>query len=61
MYILKNIEVSTSDFWYDLKEGYLNPYGICGSDDDIAKVVNAIEVLKDFEKSCEEQIEDFIQ
>lgn len=62
MKLKKNLEVSSSDFWYDLTDGgYLDPHEICLDEKDADKVVNAIKVLKDFQESCEEQIEGFIQ
>jgi len=61
MKIKKGLEVSTTGFWYDLKETYLKPEEICESIVDAQKVKEAIEVISDFEQSCEEQIEGFIQ
>lgn len=62
MKIKKGCEASTSDFWYDLTDGgYLNPDDICENSNDAKKVKEAIKVIKDFQDSCEEQIEDFIQ
>jgi len=62
MKIKKNLEVSTGDFWYDISTGgYLDPHDICENEKDVKKVETAIAVLKDFEESCEEQIEGFVQ
>ncbi len=62
MKIKKGLEISTGDFWYDLTDGgYLNPDEICADKKDSQKVKEAIEVIRDFQSSCEEQIEDFIQ
>jgi len=62
MELKKGLEITSSDFWYDLIEGgYLNPEEICKNKKDAEKVLQAIEIIKDFQKSCEEQIEDFIQ
>lgn len=62
MKIKKGIPVSTSDFWYDLTDGgYLKPEELCINKKDAEKVNQAIAVIEDFRKSCEEQIEDFIQ
>jgi len=62
MKIKKNCTASSSDFWYDLTDGgYLKPTEICEKPEDAKRVLDAIAVLKDFKKSCEEQIEDFIQ
>ena len=61
MKLKKGLEDSTGEFWYDLIEGYLNPKKMLENEEDIKKVLEAIAVLKDFEKSCEDQIKDFIQ
>ena len=62
MEILKDLEVSTDDFWYDLADvGYLNPYAICAKLEDANKVADAIEVLEKFKQACESQIEGFIR
>ena len=62
MKIKKGLENSTSDFWYDLsKGGYLKPSEICENPEDAKKVEEAVKVIEDFEKSCEEQIENFLQ
>ena len=62
MKIKKGLGISSGDFWYDLTDGgYLNPDDICENLKDAEKVLKAIEIIKDFQSSCEEQIEDFIQ
>lgn len=62
MKIKKGLEVSSSDFWYDLTEGgYLDPDKICAEKKDTEKVKEAIEVIRDFQQSCEEQIDGFVQ
>ena len=62
MKIKKGLEVSASDFWYDLTDGgQLNPRDICEKEEDAKKVEEAINIVKDFQNSCEEQIEGFIQ
>lgn len=62
MKIKYGVEKSTSDFWYDLtKGGYLKPEEILENKEDIEKVKDAISVLKDFESSCEKQIDGFIE
>jgi hypothetical protein len=62
MKIKKGLEVSTSDFWYDLSDGgYLEPENICENKEDAEAVIKARKVIMDFQKSCEEQIEDFVQ
>jgi len=62
MKIKKNCKASTSDFWYDLTDGgYLEPKKICADPKDAERVLEAIKVVRDFQDSCENQIEDFIQ
>ncbi len=62
MEINKRCKVSSGDFWYDLTDGgYLDVYKICKNKEDAERVKNAIEVVKEFQSSCEEQIEDFVQ
>lgn len=61
MRIKKGLEIHSSDFWYDLTYGgYLRPTEICANIEDGIRVEHAIELIKDFEESCEEQIKDFI-
>ena len=62
MKIKKRLEISSGDFWYDLTDGgYLDPKKICADLNDAEKVIKAVEIIKDFQQSCEEQIEDFVQ
>ncbi len=62
MEIKKGLEISTSDFWYDLTDGgYLKPTEICENLKDAIKVKEAIEIISDFQESCYEQIAEFIQ
>lgn len=62
MEIKKDLNTYTLDFWYDLTYGgYLRPTEICENQEDAAKVEKAVEVILDFQKSCEDQIEGFIQ
>ena len=62
MKIKKNCKASSSDFWYDLTDGgYLEPEEICEKKEDAEKVISAIEMIVDFQNSCEEQIKDFFQ
>ena len=62
MKLKKGLKDSTSDFWYDLTSGgYLDPFKMCASKQDAEKVIEAVAIVKDFENSCEEQIEGFIQ
>jgi len=58
----ENLKVSSEDFWYDLTDGgYIKPREICYFVLDAEKVERAIEVIKEFQKSCEKQIKDFVQ
>lgn len=62
MKIKDGCNAATSEFWYDLTSGgYLNPEEILESPADVKKVQAAIEIIMEFEESCEEQIEGFIQ
>jgi len=62
MKIKDNLEISTTDFWYDLTDGgYLDPYDICENENDATEVQDALNVLIKFKMACEGQIEDFIQ
>jgi len=62
MEIKKDLEVFTGDFWYDLTDGgYIKPEEILVNTKDVRKVEEAITVLMDFQSSCEENIEGFIQ
>lgn len=62
MEIKKGLEISTAEFWYDLTDGgYIKPEEICVSKADILLVRQAVEIIRDFQKSCEEQIEGFVQ
>jgi len=61
MKIKKGLEISTSEFWYDLTDGgYLKPDEICAISSDAEKVKQAIALLMDFKKSCEDQIDGFV-
>lgn len=61
MKIKDNCETSSSDFWYDLREGYLKPEDMLENQGDINAVKASIAILKEFESSCDEQIEGFVQ
>ena len=62
MKIKKDCNVSSSDFWYDLTcGGYLKPEDICESKEDAKRITDAIAVVKDFQNSCEGQIDGFVQ
>ena len=62
MKLIKRLKISSEDFYYDLTDGgYLNPNKICADTKDAKKVIEAIKIIKDFQDSCEEQIENFIE
>lgn len=61
MKIKKDLAICSDDFWYDLTDGgYLNPEEICEDLTDAIKIKNAIAIIEDFKKSCEDQIDGFI-
>jgi len=60
MELKEGLTDATSEFWYDLTiGGYLKPEKMCKNKEDAKKVREAIEIVKEFEDSCNEQIEDF--
>ena len=62
MKINEGLEISSGDFWYDLTHGgFLDPRAICAEKKDADRVIMAIAIIRDFQKSCEEQIEGFVQ
>ena len=62
MKLKKNLKVSTGDFWYDLTDGgYLDPAKIIANKNDLKSVLEAIDIIRDFQQSCEDQIEDFYE
>jgi hypothetical protein len=62
MELKKNLDITSDDFYYDLFDGgYITPREICKNLEDVKKIEEAIEIIKDFKESCEEQIEGFIQ
>jgi len=62
MKIKEGLEISTQDFWYDLSAGgYLKPEEMLENQEDIKRVKEAVKTIEEFEKSCGEQIEGFIQ
>lgn len=62
MKIKEGCEASTSDFWYDLTDGgYLKPEEILEDPADVERVIAAIATIREFEASCDAQIEGFIQ
>ena len=62
MQINKKCGASSGDFWYDLTDGgYLDPNEICKKEEDAEHVIAAVTIIKEFQTSCEEQIEGFKQ
>lgn len=53
MKLLDGATITTSDFWYDLFEGYIVVEKVLPHDDDLARVLDAMSVLQDFRKSTE--------
>ena len=47
----KNLEqpISCSDFWCDLKEGYIKPEDLLENEEQIKKIKEALRILRDFE------------
>lgn len=62
MKLKENLDVCSSDVWYDLAYGgYLDPFKMCKNIDDANAVHDAVRIIKKFEQSCNEQIEGFEQ
>jgi len=62
MKIKENLDITTDDFFYDLYDGgRIIPEKICRFKTDAKRVRAAMEVLQEFEQSCEDQIEDFFR
>lgn len=60
--IKDDVEVSSGDFWYDLTDGgYLKPKKILANPTHVREVEKAIEIVRKFQASCEEQIEGFVR
>ncbi len=58
MEFIKKARIVTDDFFYDLFcGGYIKPEELLKNQEDIDKVKNAIEIIKDFESSAENLIE----
>lgn len=58
----EGLDISTSEFWYDLTQGgYLDPMKMCVNPSVARKIKDAIKLVRDFERACEEQIEGFLQ
>ena len=62
MKIKKDLDICTQDFWYDLTDGgYLKPEEILVNQEDVDKVNKSIKILMEFQQSCEDGIEGFVQ
>ena len=61
MKLKKGLTESSGDFFYDLCEGYLKPENMCVNIEDAKRVADALATIQDFQESCENQIEGFIQ
>ena len=62
MKIKEGCTASTTDFWYDLTDGgYLKPEEILENPSDVKRVKEAIAVIIEFQDSCDEQIEGFVE
>ena len=60
MKLKDGLEISSSEFWYDLtKGGYLNPEEMIEDPEIAAKVRDAVKLIKEFEYACKEQIDGF--
>jgi hypothetical protein len=57
----ENLEMYTDDFWYDVFDGgYISPEKLLEDSEEISRINNAIEILKEFREACEEHFgEDF--
>lgn len=55
MEFIKDAEITTSDFWYDVFEGgYIKPAKLLKSLEDVQRVQEAINTLREFHNSAEE-------
>lgn len=56
MEFVKKAKIVTDDFFYDLFDGgYIKPEKLLKNQEDIDKVKNAIEIIKDFKDSAEDK------
>lgn len=56
MEFVKKAKIVTDDFFYDLfNGGYIKPEKLLKNQEDIDKVKNAIEIIKDFKDSAEDK------
>lgn len=62
MKIKENLNITTTDFWYDITDGgYLEPSEILEDEKDIIQVKEAIKTLIKFRDACEENIDGFFE
>lgn len=53
MEVRDGAKITTSDFWYDLFEGYIKPEEVLLHQDDVADVQRSMVTLQIFHKSTE--------
>jgi hypothetical protein len=61
MKIKRGLKIYSTGVYQDLVEGNLKPEEICVKPEDAQRVMDAVATIEEFEKSCDEQIKDFIQ
>ena len=61
MKIKPDLKISSSDFWYDICIGHINPSEILVDQDIAKRVEEAVDLLEKFEQACNDEIEGFIQ
>lgn len=49
-----NAKIETDDFWGDLLEGYIKPHRLLQDEIQIKQIEAAVELLKEFKDSAEE-------
>lgn len=60
MKIKEDLEISTSEFWYDIsKGGYIKPEEILVDPEMAKRVKDAVALVGAFEAACKEQIDGF--
>ena len=57
----KNLEKSKQEPWYDLDNEYIKPKEMCENPEDAKKIIDAVTIVQDFFRACEEQIPGFLQ
>lgn len=58
MQLRENVTVSTSEFWYDVFEGYINPSDFLANEVDVKAVEDAIKLLNEFSNTLEPIMEE---